>query len=83
MNPAGLTTTSVSLLDALLYTELPFVEVHLSNIHRREAFRTPSLISTGATAVIAGAGALGYVLAVEVLAEVVRTDGDAREDGGR
>ena len=73
VNPAGLTTTSVPLLDALLYTELPFVEVHLSNIHRRDAFRTPSLISTGAAAVIAGAGALGYALAVEALAAILGT----------
>ena len=70
INPAGWTTTSVAILDALLTCESPIVEVHLSNIHRREPFRTPSLVSRAARAVICGAGAHGYVLAIEYLASL-------------
>lgn len=69
VNPAGLTHTSVALLDALLAVGLPTVEVHLSNIHRREDFRHHSYVSRGATGVICGLGALGYELALEALAE--------------
>ena len=66
INPAGFTTNSVAILDALLLTELPVIEVHLSNIHRREAFRQPSLVSHGARGVICGLGAIGYRLAIEI-----------------
>ncbi len=68
INPAGYTTCSVALLDALLAYPGPVVEVHLSNIHRREAFRTPSLISRAAQGVICGFGARGYGLALHALA---------------
>lgn len=69
INPAAYTHTSVALHDALEATELPVVEVHLSNIHRREAFRHHSYVSPQATAVIAGAGAYGYSMAVDFLAQ--------------
>lgn len=71
INPGGLTHTSVSLLDALVLTELPVVEVHLSNIFRREAFRHLSYVSQAARGVITGFGAHGYLLALEAMAEIL------------
>jgi 3-dehydroquinate dehydratase II len=66
INPAAYTHTSVALLDALATCEaLPIVEVHISNVHRREAFRHHSYVSTVADAVIAGCGIQGYAFAVE------------------
>ena len=67
VNPAGLTSVSIALLDTLLAVELPVVEVHVSNIHRREEFRHFSYVSTMADAVIAGCGIVGYRFAVEYL----------------
>lgn len=66
-NPAGHTHTSVALRDALLAAELPFVEVHLSNIHAREPFRRHSYFSDIALGVITGFGALGYELALDAV----------------
>lgn len=71
LNPAGYTTTSVAILDALIASELPVVEVHLTNIHRREEFRHHSFVSKAADAVIAGAGPQGYVFGVAHLTELV------------
>jgi 3-dehydroquinate dehydratase-2 len=68
INPAGFTGTSVALRDALLGVSLPVVEVHLSNIHRREEFRRHSYISGIADVVVCGAGIYGYPFAVEHLA---------------
>lgn len=68
INPAAYTHTSVALHDALEAAELPVVEVHLSNVHKREPFRHHSYVSPQATAVIAGAGAQGYELALAFLA---------------
>ena len=71
INPAGYTHTSVALMDALLAVELPVVEVHLSNIHRREDFRRHSYVSRAATGVICGLGVRGYALALTAIAALL------------
>ena len=67
INPAGLSFTSVPVVDALKMFPGPVIELHISNIHRREAIYRHSLVSKVATAVIAGLGAEGYPLAVKAL----------------
>jgi 3-dehydroquinate dehydratase II len=66
INPAGYTTTSIAIMDALLAVnvKLPIIEVHVTNIHARETFRQNSYISKAAKAVIAGFGIDGYALAI-------------------
>jgi 3-dehydroquinate dehydratase-2 len=71
INPAGYTHTSVALMDALLATDLPVVEVHISNIHRREEFRQHSFVSKAAVGVICGLGVRGYALALQAMAEIL------------
>ena len=71
INPAGYSHTSVALLDALLSTELPVIEVHISNIHRREQFRHHSYVSTMATGVLCGFGTHGYALALTAMARLL------------
>ncbi|GAB4224552.1 MAG: type II 3-dehydroquinate dehydratase [Kiloniellaceae bacterium] len=68
INPAAYTHTSVAIMDALLAAELPVIEVHLSNIHRREAFRHQSYVSKVADAVLCGFGTQGYLLALDAMA---------------
>lgn len=74
INPAGYTHTSVALRDALAATGIPFVEVHLSNVHAREPFRRHSYFSDLAIGVIAGLGHEGYMLALEYLLNKINTD---------
>ena len=71
LNPAGHTTTSVAILDAILAVKLPVIEVHITNIHARESFRHDSYVSKAAKAVICGFGIEGYGLAVAGLAATV------------
>jgi len=81
INPAAFTHTSVALRDALAATGVPFIEVHLSNIHRREPFRHHSYLSDLAAGVIVGLGATGYRLAVQAAIESLH--GDATAGAGR
>ena len=68
INPAAYSHTSVAIMDALLAVDMPVVEVHLSNIHRRDEFRHFSYASKAATGVICGLGKQGYLLALEAIA---------------
>jgi 3-dehydroquinate dehydratase II len=68
INAGAYTHTSVAILDALLLLPVPVVEVHLSNIHRREAFRQHSYVSQAAQGMICGFGAHGYLMALDALA---------------
>lgn len=76
INPAGYTTTSIALMDALLAAELPVIEVHITNIHRREEFRHHSFVSKAAVGVICGLGVSGYAHAIRAMAELVAEDGE-------
>lgn len=71
INPAGWTSTSIALLDALKTFDGPIIEVHISNIHRREAFRHHSYVSLAATGVICGCGTQGYSLAIQRLGRLI------------
>lgn len=73
INPAGYTHTSVALRDALAAVGIPFIEVHLSNIYAREAFRHQSLFSDLAVGVVSGLGAQGYELALEYALRHINT----------
>lgn len=74
INPAGYTTSSIALMDALLATELPVIEVHVTNIHRREEFRHNSYVSKVAVGVIAGLGIKGYAMALAAMADILSGD---------
>jgi len=71
LNPAGYTTTSVAILDAILAAGIPVIEIHITNIHAREEFRHHSYVSKVARAVICGFGVTGYTLAISGLAAMV------------
>ena len=71
INPAAFTHTSVAILDALHAFEPPVIEVHISNVHKREAFRHHSFVSGRADGVIAGFGTQGYLLALRRMARLI------------
>ena len=71
INPAAFTHTSVAILDALNTCEFPIIEVHISNVHKREPFRHHSYVSGVASGVIAGFGTQGYALALQRLARLM------------
>jgi len=71
INPAAFTHTSIALRDALLAINIPFIEVHLSNVHAREPFRHHSYFSDIAVGVISGLGAQGYTLALEAALSIL------------
>ncbi|KZM51401.1 type II 3-dehydroquinate dehydratase [Labrenzia sp. OB1] len=74
INPAAYTHTSIALLDALSACSFPVIEVHISNIHKRESFRHHSYVSARADAVIAGCGVDGYQLAMQHMATLVTSE---------
>jgi 3-dehydroquinate dehydratase-2 len=74
INPAAYTHTSVALRDAMAAASIPFIEVHLSNVHARESFRQHSYFSDLAVGVITGLGSKGYLLALEYLLSKLNTD---------
>jgi 3-dehydroquinate dehydratase-2 len=71
VNAGGFTHTSVALRDALAACDIPIIEVHISNIHKREEFRHHSHISAVAEGMICGLGPMGYTLALEAVAEIL------------
>ncbi|PPR09503.1 MAG: 3-dehydroquinate dehydratase [Alphaproteobacteria bacterium MarineAlpha11_Bin1] len=71
INPAAFTHTSIAILDALVLTEIPVIEIHISNIFRRESFRQHSYVSMGATGIISGFGASGYIMAIDALVNLL------------
>ena len=71
INGAGLTDTSIAILDALLAYDKPIIEVHMSNIYKREPFRHHSVISKAATGIVAGLGPLGYEMAITALVRLL------------
>ncbi|MBY0406904.1 MAG: type II 3-dehydroquinate dehydratase, partial [Rickettsiales bacterium] len=72
INPGAFTHTSIAIMDALLIHKLPIIEVHLSNIFKREEFRHESYVSKVATGVICGLGSQGYLLALSAMAGLVK-----------
>ncbi len=82
LNPAAFTHTSVALRDALAAVAIPFIEVHLSNIHRREPFRRRSYFSDLAAGIVAGLGPIGYRLAMQAAIEMLRALDGAPEAAG-
>jgi 3-dehydroquinate dehydratase-2 len=75
INPAAFTHTSVAILDALNACEFPIIEIHISNVHRREPFRHHSYVSGVASGVIAGFGTQGYPFAIQRLARLIEQAG--------
>jgi 3-dehydroquinate dehydratase-2 len=74
LNAGAYTHTSIAILDALRASELPVIEVHLSNIHRRESYRRHSYVSEAAQGMICGFGAHSYLLALDAMARLIKRD---------
>ena len=74
LNPAGYAATSVALVDALLAVEIPVIEIHVANIHRRDEFRRRSHVSAAAVGVICGLGIRGYALALTAMADLIEEE---------
>ena len=72
INAAGFTHTSVSIRDALTIFKKPSIELHISNIHKREEFRHKSMISSAVTGIICGLGTNGYILAINAMHELLK-----------
>jgi len=72
LNPAGYGHTSIAILDSIQALAIPVIECHLSNIHRREPYRHLSYVSKGATGIIMGLGAQGYLRAIDALANILK-----------
>ncbi len=75
LNAGAYTHTSVAILDALKATDIPVIEVHLSNVFARESFRHNSYVSPAATGVICGLGGVGYELAIDAVAAILKNGG--------
>ena len=82
INPAAFTHTSVAILDALNAFDGPVFEIHISNVHKREAFRHHSYVSSRADGVIAGFGTQGYTLALQRLAHLIDETAAKKDKGG-
>jgi 3-dehydroquinate dehydratase-2 len=78
INPAGYGHTSIAILDSIQALTIPVIEVHLSNLAKREAFRHHSYVSKGATGVVMGLGAQGYLRAVDAIAEILAQSSNSR-----
>jgi len=72
INPAGYGHTSIAILDSIQMLKVPVIEVHLSNIHRREPYRNHSYLSKAATGIVMGLGAQGYLRAIDAVAEILK-----------
>jgi 3-dehydroquinate dehydratase-2 len=72
INPAGYGHTSIAILDSLQMLKVPVIEVHLSNINKREPYRNHSYVSKAATGIVMGLGAQGYLRAVDAVAEILK-----------
>lgn len=72
INPAGYGHTSVAILDSILALKIPVIEVHLSNLAKRESFRHHSYVSRGATGIVMGLGAQGYLRAIDAIAQILK-----------
>jgi len=80
INPAAFTHTSVAILDALKMIKQPIIELHISNPHKREAFRHHSYVTLAATALICGLGVNGYLLAIDAMADLLGGQNSAAQN---
>lgn len=83
LNAGALTHTSIAILDALNAAELPAIEVHLSNVFRRESFRHHSYVSLAAVGVVCGFGPMSYILALDALADILASRSSTSKQADR